>query len=223
MIEALAHHMPQATVGGAALGLHLIAWLPDRSRRGTDQQTRRRPRNRVAHPPPPLRGERTAPSSAAPRLRTAPRARHPASRRTARRQHPRYNQAANAHPAQESTAGDRPQLNHRRPRASLAAPPSRLATLAPSRATTISASAAGGNGRKSVARSAVHCDRAPFLHFSQRLVAAPNRGRDTSGQAPTRRSRRSWDRPDQPLPARNHRVRPRDRVQVHPGDQVVSH
>ena len=28
-IEALAHHMPEATVGGAALGLHLIAWLPD--------------------------------------------------------------------------------------------------------------------------------------------------------------------------------------------------
>ena len=31
MVEALAHHMPQATVGGAALGLHLIAWLPDRA------------------------------------------------------------------------------------------------------------------------------------------------------------------------------------------------
>jgi len=29
MIEALAHHIPEATVGGAALGLHLIAWLPD--------------------------------------------------------------------------------------------------------------------------------------------------------------------------------------------------
>lgn len=28
MLHALAHHMPQATVGGAALGLHLIAWLP---------------------------------------------------------------------------------------------------------------------------------------------------------------------------------------------------
>jgi GntR family transcriptional regulator/MocR family aminotransferase len=29
MIEALARHLPEATVGGAALGLHLIAWLPD--------------------------------------------------------------------------------------------------------------------------------------------------------------------------------------------------
>jgi GntR family transcriptional regulator/MocR family aminotransferase len=29
LIQALAHHMPEATVRGAALGLHLIAWLPD--------------------------------------------------------------------------------------------------------------------------------------------------------------------------------------------------
>jgi GntR family transcriptional regulator/MocR family aminotransferase len=29
LIGALGHHMPQATVGGAAVGLHLIAWLPD--------------------------------------------------------------------------------------------------------------------------------------------------------------------------------------------------
>jgi GntR family transcriptional regulator/MocR family aminotransferase len=29
LMEALARHMPEATVGGAALGLHLIAWLPD--------------------------------------------------------------------------------------------------------------------------------------------------------------------------------------------------
>jgi GntR family transcriptional regulator/MocR family aminotransferase len=28
LTEALAHRMPQATLGGAALGLHLIAWLP---------------------------------------------------------------------------------------------------------------------------------------------------------------------------------------------------
>jgi GntR family transcriptional regulator/MocR family aminotransferase len=29
LIEALSHRMPQATLGGAALGLHLIAWLPE--------------------------------------------------------------------------------------------------------------------------------------------------------------------------------------------------
>jgi GntR family transcriptional regulator/MocR family aminotransferase len=29
LMEALAHYMPEATIGGAALGLHLIAWLPD--------------------------------------------------------------------------------------------------------------------------------------------------------------------------------------------------
>jgi GntR family transcriptional regulator/MocR family aminotransferase len=29
LIEALAHHMPEVRVGGAAVGLHLIAWLPD--------------------------------------------------------------------------------------------------------------------------------------------------------------------------------------------------
>jgi GntR family transcriptional regulator / MocR family aminotransferase len=29
LIRALSHHMPEATVGGAPLGLHLIAWLPD--------------------------------------------------------------------------------------------------------------------------------------------------------------------------------------------------
>jgi GntR family transcriptional regulator/MocR family aminotransferase len=28
MVQALAHHVPQATIGGAALGLHVIAWLP---------------------------------------------------------------------------------------------------------------------------------------------------------------------------------------------------
>jgi GntR family transcriptional regulator/MocR family aminotransferase len=33
LIDALARQMPEATVGGAALGLHLIAWLPD----GTDE------------------------------------------------------------------------------------------------------------------------------------------------------------------------------------------
>ncbi len=71
LIKALAHHMPQATVGGAALGLHLIAWLP----RGADEaQISKHAADRgiaVAHPPPSLRGDRTASSSAAPRLRTA--------------------------------------------------------------------------------------------------------------------------------------------------------
>src|SRR5262249_50178839 len=34
LIEALARHMPEATVGGAALGLHVIAWLQD----GADEE-----------------------------------------------------------------------------------------------------------------------------------------------------------------------------------------
>jgi GntR family transcriptional regulator / MocR family aminotransferase len=29
LIDALARSLPEATIGGAAAGLHLIAWLPD--------------------------------------------------------------------------------------------------------------------------------------------------------------------------------------------------
>ncbi|MGN6168509.1 MAG: PLP-dependent aminotransferase family protein [Solirubrobacteraceae bacterium] len=125
LIEALAHHMPQATVGGAALGLHLMASLPD----GADEaQISKNAAARgvavhalhhhsvVTAPRPPalLLGYGLLAEPAIPRAvehladsaRLLTRPRTPTQR-------------------QVSTIGDPGQLNHRRPRASL--PPLRAA------------------------------------------------------------------------------------------------
>jgi GntR family transcriptional regulator/MocR family aminotransferase len=119
IIQALEQHMPQATVGGAALGLHLIAWLPDRA---DETQITKHAADRgiavhtlhhhsvVSAPRPPalLLGYGLLPEPAIPRVieQLANGARLRTRPRTLLR-------------PQASTAGDRPQLKRRRPRASL--------------------------------------------------------------------------------------------------------
>lgn len=69
LIEALERRLPDASVGGAAAGLHLIAWLPEESDEAVISDICREPWRGGPYASPFLRGYGTAPTRAASWLR----------------------------------------------------------------------------------------------------------------------------------------------------------
>ena len=83
LIDALAQSLPEATVGGAAAGLHLIAWLPEGTDESGDQRCGGRARGGDPHPPPRLCGRGGVCTGAAAGVRDGRTSGDPARRRGA--------------------------------------------------------------------------------------------------------------------------------------------